>query len=232
MIPKILHYCWFGHGPMTNTAKKCMKSWLKKLPDYQFKEWNETNFDIHINQYVEEAYNEKEFRFVSDYARLYALYTEGGIYLDVDCKVIKSFNPLLNQKGFTSFGGDNREIAACTIAVEKGLQLIKECLDSYSGESLYKSDGTVNGQTINIRITEILKKYGFRDDGTEQDIKGLHIYPMTYFCPIGFLPETVPDCISKDTYSMTIWTNPRLRFERSLFYRLYKRFKRYIQNIR
>lgn len=229
MIPKILHYCWFGNGEMSPTGQRCMKSWNKYLYDYQIKKWNEDNFDIHVNQYVEEAYNIKEFRFVSDYARLLALYNEGGIYLDVDCLVKKSFNPLLNQSAFTSFGGDNREIAACTMAFEKGNHLVKECLNSYENQSLYLPDGTIDSTTINIRFTEILKKHGFKDDGTEQIIEGLHIYPMTYFCPIGFLPFEVPDCISKDTYSMTIWTDPRLKLERSIPYKIYNRLKKLLR---
>jgi len=225
MIPKILHYCWFGPGQMPKTEQKCMKSWHKHLHDYQFKEWSESNFDIHINRYVEEAYMAGKYMFVSDYARLYALYTEGGVYLDTDCLVLKSFNPLLNQSGFTSFGGDNKEIAAHAIAVEKGNHLIKECMDSYSGQSLYNPDGTIDGTTINIRFSNLLKEHGFKDDGKEQDIEGLHIYPMTYFCPVGFLPESLPDCFSENTYCNHIWSDPRLKFERSFLYKAYRGFK-------
>lgn len=229
MIPKILHYCWFGHGEMPKTERKCLKSWNKYLYDYEFKEWNESNFDIHINQYVEEAYREKKYMFVSDYARLYALYNEGGLYLDTDCLVLKSFNTLLNQEGFTSFGGDNKEIAAHTMAVVKGNPLIEECLDSYNGQSLYNADGTINGTTINIRFTEILRARGFKNDGFEQDIDGFHIYPMTYFCPVSFLPQSVPDCFSENTFCNHIWSDPRLKLERSFFYKIYQKVRRYIK---
>lgn len=228
MIPKTLHYCWFGNGIMPKTERRCMKSWHKHLADFQFKEWNESNFDINVNQYVKEAYNERKYMFVSDYARLYALYMEGGLYLDTDCLVLKSFSPLLNQTGFTSFGGDNKEIAAHAIAVEKGNHLIKECLDSYEGQSLYKPDGTIDGTTINVRFTEILKKYGYKDDGCEQEIEGLHIYPMTYFCPVSFLPESLPDCFSENTYCNHIWSDPRLKLERNPIFKKLRALKRFI----
>lgn len=226
MIPKILHYCWFGNGEMPKTERKCMKSWRKHLPDYEIRKWSESNFDVLINKYVEEAYRERKYMFVSDYARLYALYNEGGVYLDTDCMVMQSFTPLLNQLAFTSFGGDNKEIAAHAIASEKGNPLIKECLDSYKGQSLYNADGSIDSTTINIRFTEILKKHGFKDDGTEQIIEGLHVYPMTYFCPVSFLPDSVPDCFTENTYCNHIWSDPRLKLERSIIFKTYRKIRK------
>ena len=88
MIPKIVHYCWFGGKPLPEDAKKCIASWRKYLPDYEIKEWNESNFDVNSNRYVREAYESRKFAFVTDYVRLYALVMEGGIYMDTDVEVI------------------------------------------------------------------------------------------------------------------------------------------------
>lgn len=208
---------------MPKIARKCYKSWLKYFPDYEFKRWDESNFDINTNGYVKQAYDAGKFMFVSDYARLKALYENGGVYFDVDCKAIKSFNDLLSQEGFTGFGGDNKEIAACTLAFTKGHPIIKECLESYKDEKFINSDGTLNLLTVNERMTRILEKHGFIRNGKEQEVCGVKIYPMTYFCPISMLPDTVKDCKSKNTYSMTIWTSKELKRERNFFIRFSRR---------
>ena len=92
-IPKILHYCWFGGGEMRKVEKKCLKTWGKYLKDFQWMRWDETNFDVHCNPYVSEAYQAKRYMYVSDYARLLALYNHGGLYLDTDCRIKKHFEP-------------------------------------------------------------------------------------------------------------------------------------------
>lgn len=218
-IPKILHYCWFGENEFPKIAKRCFKSWKKKLYDFKFMLWDESNFDVHCNKYVEQAYIAKKYMYVSDYARLLALYQYGGLYLDVDCKVLKSFAPLLDVHAFTGYGGDNSEIAACTMAFEKGDSFIKECLDSYEGDSFIKEDGTYNFWSVNQRMTCLLQKYGFEPNGIPQTIRGIKIYPMTYFCPLSMLPDTVKDCKSKHTHSMTIWTSKELKRERNCIIR-------------
>jgi hypothetical protein len=219
-IPKILHYCWFGKGKMPKTEAKCVDRWNKYFRDYQIICWNEENFDIHLNRYVEEAYSAKKFAYVADVARLKALYEYGGIYLDADCKVLKSFDPLLDCHAFTGFGADNKELAACTLAFEPHDAFIKECLDSYNSDCFVKADGALNTWSINQRMTEILQKYGFKPNGKKQTVQDIIIYPMSYFCPLSMLPDTVKDCNGKDTYSMALWTNPELKRERSLIVRL------------
>lgn len=219
-IPKILHYCWFGSADVPMIGKKCFKTWKKYLSDFQFMKWDESNFDIHCNQYVEQAYQVGKYMYVSDYARLLALYEYGGLYMDVDCRVLKDFEPLLDSSGFTGFGGDNKEIAACTLAFEKKHPFIKECLDSYQFDSFIKEDGTYNTWSVNQRMTKLLEKKGFQQNGIMQIVEGIVIYPMTYFCPLSMLPDTVKDCKSKDTYSMTIWTNKELLRERRFIVRM------------
>src|SRR5215510_15199585 len=100
MIPKIIHYCWFGGNPLSELALKCIASWKKYFPNYEIKEWNESNYDVHKIPYTSEAYNAKKYAFVSDYARFDILYQYGGIYFDVDVEVIKQFGDILNDTGF------------------------------------------------------------------------------------------------------------------------------------
>lgn len=200
---------------MPKTEAACVKGWKRFFGDYKIMLWNESNFDVHCSKYVEEAYAAKKFAYVADVARLSALYRFGGIYLDADCKVVKSFDPLLDCHAFTGFGADNRELAACTLAFEPGDPFVKECLDSYESDSFLLPDGTQNTRSINLRMTAILEKYGFIQNGKKQTVRDIVIYPMTYFCPLSMLPDTVPDCKSRNTYSMALWTSKELRRERS-----------------
>jgi len=214
-IPKILHYCWFGNGEYPKRERKCIASWSKYLTEFTFKKWDESNFDIHCNKYVEEAYNARKFMYVSDYCRLKALYEEGGLYLDTDCLIKKDFFPLMGEGAFTGYGGDNREIAAHALAFPPAHPFIKECLDSYEGQSFVNADGSLYLYTVNLRMTELLQKHGFVPNGEKQQICGITVYPMTYFCPLSMLPDTVGDCKSKNTYCIHVWSDKGLKRERN-----------------
>ena len=100
MIPKVIHYCWFGGNPLPASAKKCIASWRKYLPDYEIKEWNESNFDVNIIPYTAEAYKAKKYAFVSDYARFWILYKYGGLYFDTDVEVIKNMDDIIAKGAF------------------------------------------------------------------------------------------------------------------------------------
>ena len=115
-IPKIIHYCWFGRNPLPPLAEKCIASWKQYLPDYEIKEWNEDNFDVCMNPYIEEAYHLKKYAFVSDFARFDILYEHGGLYFDTDVEVIKSFDGLLDHNAF--FGFENDDFVASIYTVE------------------------------------------------------------------------------------------------------------------
>lgn len=106
MIPKKIHYCWFGKGKMPDLSKKCIESWKKYCPDYEIIEWNEDNFDINCCDYVKEAYASKRFAFVTDYVRLYAMYTQGCIYMDTDVEVMKNLDKFLVHQAFSGFESD------------------------------------------------------------------------------------------------------------------------------
>lgn len=223
-IPKNLHYVWLGGSEYPPVIRKCIESWKKYLSDYKFIKWDESNFDVNFNRYVSEAYKSKKYAFVSDYIRLKALYDCGGVYLDTDCRVKKSFNDLISLSAFTGFGGDNREIAAHALAFEKGSPFIKECLDSYENERFITAEGGFNDKTVNERMTEILEKHGFIRNGKEQTIFGVKIFPMTYFCPISYSPD-VKDCKSKKTYCVHIWSDKEVKREKCFLIKLGRKLK-------
>lgn len=186
-IPKIIHYCWFGGREKPDLVKRCMESWKRHLPDYEIIEWNETNFNINKNSYVREAYNSGKFAFVSDYARVYALYKYGGIYLDTGVEVCKSFNDLLHHSSFWGFEQENY-IATSTIGAEKGNPLIKQFLESYSGKKFINDDGTFNELTNVAMITKLLEWFGLKKNGQYQDIEGMGtFYPQTFFSPYDYI---------------------------------------------
>ena len=140
MIPKVIHYCWFGGNPLPELAKKCIESWKKFCPDYQIIEWNESNFDLNINTYVKEAYTAEKWAFVSDVARLYALVNYGGIYMDTDVEVLKPLDDILNFKAVSGFETKER-IPTGMMACEKGHPLFEEFLREYNEAHFIKNDG-------------------------------------------------------------------------------------------
>lgn len=184
MIPKIIHYCWFGRGPMPELALKCIESWHKYMPDYEYKLWNEDNFDVSSVPYVSEAYKSGKFAFVTDYVRLFALYTEGGIYMDTDVEVLKPYDDLLTLTGFTGYeGSKNKPPVTGTMASEAGNAWVKEQLDSYQNAHFFLPDGSLDTTTNTTRITRIMQKGGFVPDGKKQVYKDMHIFPVEFFCP-------------------------------------------------
>ncbi|MBT2642197.1 glycosyl transferase [Bacillus sp. ISL-41] len=186
-IPKTIHYCWFGGKEKPDLVKRCIESWRKHLPDYQLTEWNEINFNIEKNYYVKEAYQSGKYAFVSDFARVYALYHYGGIYLDTDVEVYKPFDDLLHHPSFWGFEQGNY-IATSTIGAEKGNPLIKQFLDSYNGKTFINEDGSHNQLTNVALITQLLKWFGLKTNGNYQEIEGMGVfYPQTFFSPYDYI---------------------------------------------
>lgn len=199
MIPKVIHYCWFGHGKMPKLAESCMSSWKRYCSDYEIKEWNEDNFDLDMYPYAREAYDNKKYAFVTDVVRLYALYTEGGIYMDTDVEVIKSLDRFLVHNAFSGFQ-EVDTIQTGIMASEKGGRWAKVNLAYYEEQHFVKSDGSLNLQTNVDTIMELMKPYGFKFDNTYQNIDNyITFYPKEYFCPI----EHVNDIkITDNTYTI------------------------------
>lgn len=187
MIPKIIHTCWFSGEEYPDDVKRCMKSWETVLPDYEVRVWNATILadpDIQNCPYVVEAIQTGKWAFASDYVRLYVLYKYGGIYLDGDIEVIKSFNHVLDNKAFTGFE-DNTRISAWIFGSERGNELFKEFLDDYVGRHFLKEDGTYDLTPNPIPITKCLKEHGLKDNTSNeiQKLDHITIFPMEYFCP-------------------------------------------------
>lgn len=184
MIPKKIHYCWFGEGPMPESVLICIDSWHKHMPDWEYRLWDESNFDVNSNDYCHEAYEAKKYAFVSDYVRLAVLEREGGIYLDTDVEVFKSFDDLITLKAFAGFEGSKHSpVGTCVMASESHGQWVTEMLTAYNGRHFIQEDGKLD-LTTNVRfINAIMVANGFRQDGTEQDYRDCHIFPVDYFCP-------------------------------------------------
>jgi len=183
MIPKKIHYCWFGRGEKPKLAIKCIDSWKKYCPDYEIIEWNEDNFDISCNSYVKEAYESRKFAFVTDYVRLFAMYNYGGIYMDTDVEVLKSLDEFLDNVAFSGFES-SQLIPTGIMASEKGFSLYNEFLRYYTDKHFIQEDGTLDNTTNVIIMTDILKKYGLVCDGKFQIVEGWTLYPSDYFCPL------------------------------------------------
>lgn len=183
MIPKVVHYCWFGKGKKPESALNYIASWRKYLPDYKIVEWNEDNFDINSNQYVKEAYESRRFAFVTDYVRLYALYHEGGVYMDTDVEVLASFDPFLHHHAFSGFETDGN-VPTGMMAAEKGSKWAKELLDGYTDRRFILPDGTQDTTTNTTVITRYMVEKGLVLNNKYQDFPGLcTMYPSEYFCP-------------------------------------------------
>lgn len=182
MIPKKIHYCWFGKNPKPELAIKCINSWKNYCPDYELIEWNENNFDIQSNQYVREAYQAKKYAFVSDYVRLYALYNHGGIYMDTDVELLKNLDNFLQFKAVSGFENDT-QILTGLMACQKNFSLFHHFLSYYDYAKFINDDGSFNLTTNVITITNMMLDYEFIPNGQFQIVKDFALFPRNIFCP-------------------------------------------------
>lgn len=183
MIPKRIHYCWFGGNKKSKLILKCIESWKKYFPDYEIIEWNETNTNLHENVYVEQAYKAKKWAFVSDYVRMKALFENGGIYFDTDVEVLKPFpRDILALSAFTGFESFSLKVSpGLVFGCEAGNKIAKMMVDSYNLDD-FRNESVDTIKTINMRITELLESNGLEICDKKQEILGLTIFPSTVFC--------------------------------------------------
>lgn len=198
MIPKIIHYCWFGHGKKSKLIEKCIKSWKDVCPDYEIIEWNESNFDINICPYVSGAYKKGKWAYVSDYARFYILNKYGGIYLDTDVELLKSLDPLLGQEAFTGFANEKIVSTGLILAGESDNWFFHEVLKTYEND-VFIDDDPEKIVAIGRRVTPILENNGLLLNGEKQTIDNLTVYPPYYFNPTNGDIRVKPD---KRAYSI------------------------------
>lgn len=204
MIPKVIHYCWFGRNSLPESAVKCIDSWRKFFPDYEIREWNEDNFDINIIPYTAEAYSVKKYAFVSDYARFWILYHYGGLYFDTDVEVIKPMEDIIQRGPFMGIevegkDGDFPLVApGLGLGVEKGHPIYKKIIDYYDILHYIDSDGNPINITVVLHSTKILKNFGLRPINQLQEVGGIWIYPRDFFNPL-----------NDNTGKLTITSNTR-----------------------
>ncbi len=186
MIPKVIHYCWFGRNPLPELALKCIASWKYYMPDFEVKEWNEDNFDINIIPYTSEAYQEKKYAFVSDYARYWILYNYGGVYFDTDVEMIRPIYDILEKGAFMGQERDSSSIASpgLGMACEKNNLFLKSIMDLYNGFLFKSEDGSLNLKSIDKYMSDFLEGKAKPSDNEIQFAEGFYIYPGEYFGPI------------------------------------------------
>lgn len=201
MIPKIIHYVWIGGAPLPELAERCMASWKKHMPDWEYKRWDESNFDIaSAPLYVRQAYEAKKFAFVSDYVRLWALEKLGGLYMDVDFLVHRPFDDLLTQyAAFAGYEGSKYQpVMLGVMASEPHGAWVKGMLKTYDSRPFIKPDGSFDMTPNSAYFTNWLVERGFIADGVEKDFPPfLHVFPVHYFCPV---LTTLEDLRTEETY--------------------------------
>lgn len=228
MIPKTIHYCWFGRNPLPPLAIKCIESWKKFLPDYEIKEWNEDNFDVNIIPYTKEAYQAKKYAFVSDYARFWILYKYGGLYFDTDVEVIKPLDDIIARGSFMGCEhlvelspnlcrGEKPTIGVnpgLGLAAIPGLEFYKRMLNNYATLKFVASDGTLNTKTVVQYTTELLIDNKLKKTDIIQNCMDIWIYPPEYFCPKSY--ENGKLYLTYNTRTIhhfaASWLSPKQRF--------------------
>ena len=187
MIPKTIHYCWFGGKPLPRSARKCIDSWRKHLPDYEIREWNETNFDVNMIPYTREAYECRKYAFVSDYARFYILYHHGGLYFDTDVEVIRPMDDVVARGAFMGIEKNRSSLGVnpgLGLAAFPKTDLYKAILDHYAGLHFVNGDGRPIDGTVVKHTTEVLYRYGFVAENHLQRVADVWIYPNDWFNPL------------------------------------------------
>ena len=184
MIPKIIHYCWYGRGEKSAAIQMCIESWRKYCPDYVIKEWNEDNSPMHI-RWMRDAYKHRKYAFVADYARFYALYQDGGIYMDTDMLLVRSIDDFLKDNMFIG-REDQYNASMGIIGMNKGDVFCKNIMDYYDSITF----NLVKPPIITRFLTPRLSDYGFiEDDITQTLTNGLKVYKSDFFYPIHYTQE-------------------------------------------
>lgn len=202
MIPKKIHYCWFGRGEMPKLMKKCIKSWKKYCPDWEIVRWDEDRFDVNSTLWTKQAYEAKKYAFVADYVRIKALTECGGVYLDTDQELIKPLTSFLCHSCFVGFM-DKTNISAGVIGAEAGHPMMRRMLEYYQDRPFLKEDGGVDIKPNTNWMTDILLEQGLRLDDSYQQVGDVAVYPQTYFCPTSCVsPENLR---SRKTVALHHW---------------------------
>ena len=223
MIPRTIHYCWFGGNEKPEKAKKCIASWKKHCPDYEILEWSETNVDLEsCPQYVRDAYGAKKYAFVTDFIRLKVLHEQGGFYMDTDVELLKNLDDFLEDRGVIGFENDEFVNSGQMLAAEAGHPIISEMMECYNGVTFYREDGSMFLLGCPHVNTEVLVRHGLEKNGQEQTVADVHVYPADWFNPLdsatGTLKKT-KNTVSIHWYSMSWipkWKRIRVKIMRKV----------------
>ncbi len=187
LIPKTIHYCWFSGKEMPEGSRKCIESWEKHCPDYEIVRWDESNYDVNKNRYMQEAYERQKWGFVPDYARLDILYHYGGIYIDTDVELVRNLDELLYQQAFCGVEKwGNVNMGNCSGAVP-GHPMIKKMLEEREKVSFIREDGGLNLETCGVYETRPLIREGMCVDNRVQMVSGMTVYSSDYFSPYDYM---------------------------------------------
>lgn len=200
MIPKVIHYCWFGGNEIPPLGKKCIMSWKKYCPDYEIIEWNESNYDYKKIPYIQEAYEEKKWAFVSDYVRLDVIYQYGGIYLDIDVELLQNIDFLLDYRCFLATEADHMIGTGVGFGAEKNDSNIKLMMDMYQGIHFRLDHNLFDLIPCPHRNTLPFKKMGYQPSDKIQHLNNAVIFPPEYFCPLDY--ETKELNITENTVAI------------------------------
>lgn len=217
MIPKTLHYCWFGNNELPALESSCIETWQKVMPGYEICRWDESNFDVNRCDFSSEAYEQGMYAFVSDYARYVILREQGGIFLDTDVKVLKAFDPLLENRAFCGYMQNNEFVSpGLILASEQMFPLFGDMIKEYESMHFNQSGSRVNPLTSPRVLTGLLeKKYELRRDGSYQELDcGFTVYPAEYFDPLDSHTGTMN--VTQNTYSIHLysgtWLSPAKKY--------------------
>lgn len=185
MIPKIIHYCWFGRNPKPKLAKKCLRSWKKHCPGFEIIEWNEDNYDLSAAPlYVRQAYEAKKWAFVTDYVRLQVVYEQGGIYFDTDVELRRPLGDLLDRQAYFGFEDGKYINTGLGFGAEKGNSILWEMMDDYQQIPFFLEDGTFDSKPCPQRNTDAFLRRGLKQDDSIQTLEGdILILPAEYLSP-------------------------------------------------
>lgn len=201
MIPKVIHYCWFGRKPLPELVKQCIESWKKYCPDYEIVQWNEENVDLECCDYVKEAYDAKKWAFVSDYVRLMIIYKYGGIYLDTDVELVNSLDNLILHKCFLGTESTGNINTGVGFGAEKENRIIKLLLEEYKNQHFYTKKNGYDKTPCPVRNTRAIKKIGYTPNKKNVwKVEDVAVFPEEYFSPINY--ETGISNITKNTISI------------------------------
>ena len=200
MIPKIIHYCWFGRGEKPELAKKCITSWKKFGPDFEICEWNEDNCDYLAMPFMAEAYAAKKYAFVSDVMRLAVLEQYGGVYFDTDVEVLRDISPLLDDEGFIGFENEQFVNSGQVMAAVPHQPVVQAMIEEYKKMHFTNADGSLNAVGCPHLNSDVMERFGLARSGQEQLVAGIHVYPADWFNPL----DSVTGKLTKteNTYSI------------------------------